>query len=59
MVAIAGGRVVAHAVDVVVGEGDALRGIGAEDDVLTADASGLYRVSILDAQYRTSEADIQ
>jgi hypothetical protein len=41
VVVVAGGRVVGLAVDVVVGEGDAVAGFGAEDVVLAADAGGL------------------
>ena len=40
VVAIAGGGPVAGTVDEVVRDGDALGGLSAEDDVLTADASG-------------------
>ena len=40
VVAVAGGGVVADTVDEVVGEGHALGGISAEDDVLTGNASG-------------------
>jgi ribosomal protein S5 len=48
VVVVAGGRVVGLAVDVVVGEGDAVAGFGAEDVVLAADASGLsIRFSLL------------
>lgn len=40
MVAVAGGGVIADAVDEAVGDGDALGGVCAEDDVLAADACG-------------------
>lgn len=41
VVAVAGGRVVGFAVEVVVGDGDAVVLLCAEDDVLAADAGGL------------------
>jgi hypothetical protein len=48
VVVVAGGRVVGLAVNVVVGEGNAVAGFGAEDVVLAADASGLsLRFSLL------------
>jgi hypothetical protein len=40
VVAVTGGRVVAGAVDEAVGDGHALGGAGAEDDVLASDAGG-------------------
>ena len=40
VVAVAGGGVVTDAVDKAVGDGNALGGVGAEDDVLTTDAGG-------------------
>jgi hypothetical protein len=43
VVAVAGGRVVRETVDVAVGDGDAVVGLGAEDDVLATDAGGLSR----------------
>jgi hypothetical protein len=42
VVVVAGGRVVGLAVDVVVGEGDAVAGLRAEDVVLAADSGGLF-----------------
>ena len=42
VVAVAGSRVVGFAVDEGVGDGDAVVGFGAEDDVLAADSGGLY-----------------
>jgi hypothetical protein len=41
VVAVAGGGVGGVAVDVAVGDGHALGGLGAQDDVLTTDASSL------------------
>lgn len=46
MVSVAGGRVVRQAVDVAVRDGDALGGVGAEDDVLAADAGSLFRLAM-------------
>lgn len=40
VVSVAGGGVIGHAVDVVVGDGDALGGISTEHDVLASDAGG-------------------
>lgn len=45
VVAIAGCGPVAFAVDVGVGDGNAVVGFGSEDDVLTTDAGGLCCVS--------------
>ena len=42
VVAVAGSRVVRLAVDEAVGDGHAVVGFGAEDDVLAADAGGLF-----------------
>lgn len=42
VVAVAGGRVVRFTVDEGVGDGDAVVFLGAEDDVLAADALSLY-----------------
>jgi hypothetical protein len=41
VVAVAGGRVVRDTVDVRVGDGDAVVGLGAEDDVLATNAGSL------------------
>jgi hypothetical protein len=41
VVAVAGRGPGGDAIDVVVGEGDAIGGVGAEDDVLAADEGGL------------------
>ena len=42
VVAVAGSRVVGFAVDEGVGDGDAVVGFGAQDDVLAADAFSLH-----------------
>lgn len=42
VVAVAGGGVVGFTVDEGVGDGDAVVGLGAQDDVLAADALGLH-----------------
>ena len=41
LVAVAGRRVIASAIDLAVGDGDAAGGVLAKDDVLTADLRGL------------------
>jgi hypothetical protein len=41
VVAVAGGGVVGFTVDVAVGDGDAVVGLGAEDDVLATDTGSL------------------
>ena len=46
MIAVTSGGVVANTVDVAVGDGHALGGLGAQDDVLTTDACSLIEVSV-------------
>lgn len=46
MVAVAGGGVVRFTVDEGVGDSDAVVFLGAEDDVLAADALGLYNCQL-------------
>lgn len=44
VVAITGGRVTSHSIEVVVGDGHPVRSAGAEDQMLAADPCGLPRI---------------